>query len=189
MGRPSKLTDQQWEKIGSRLLNGEKPASLAREYGVSKTALSLRFSKRTETVKEVANQIVATDVALSKLNVSEQIAALSLAHDLKSISQHMASTAKYGAMTAHRLAGIANAQVALVDDADPLSDKSLGILKGVAVLTKTSNEAAETPLNLLRANKEMIDNINREPPEPDQVGMRRPVLTREEWLRAHAVGV
>jgi hypothetical protein len=32
MGRPSKLTDKQWDKSAQRLLKGEKAADLAREF-------------------------------------------------------------------------------------------------------------------------------------------------------------
>ena len=96
MGRPSKLTDAQWEAIGKRLLAGESTSALARELGVSKDAVSSRFSKRTETIKAVANQLVATDRAMANLNVSEQMAARSLADDLKAVSEHLASAARYG---------------------------------------------------------------------------------------------
>jgi hypothetical protein len=68
------------------------------QYEVSlKGAISMRFSERTETVKTVANQIVATERALELLNVSEQIAARSLADELKSISTHLAGAARCGA--------------------------------------------------------------------------------------------
>lgn len=155
MGRPSKLTDLQWEMIGKRLLAGESAASLSREFGVSKASISTRFSKRIETVKSVANQIVDTDVALSKLNVSEQIAARSLADELKAISMHLAGAARYGAATAHRLSGIAHAKVAEIDDAAPLDDESRQALGDIAVLTKMANGSAEIGLNLLKANKEV----------------------------------
>lgn len=161
MARPSKLTDKQWEAIGKRLLAGESNAALAREYKVSPTAISLRYSKRTETVKAVANQIVATETALSLLNVSEQIAARTLADDLKSISTHLAGAAKFGAMTAHRLSGIAQSKALEIDDAAPLDDESLESLKGIAVLTRMANGSAEIGLNLLRANKDSIDEMNK----------------------------
>jgi hypothetical protein len=161
MARPSKLTDAQWEKIGKRLLAGESASSLAREYGVSKAAISGRFSERIRNVKDVANQIVATESALSKLNVSEQLAARSLADDLKAISEHLAGAARYGAATAHRLSGIAHGKVAQIDDAAPLDADSLESLKGIAVLTRMANAASEIPLNLLKANKEMVDDINK----------------------------
>lgn len=161
MGRPSKLTDAQWEAIGKRLLGGESGASLAREFGVSKGAISGRFSKRTESIKTVAKQIVETERALSFLNVSEQIAARSLADDLKAISEHLAGAARFGSATAHRLAGIAHNKVAEIDDAMPLDSSSIESLRGIAVLTKMANESSEIGVNLLRANKDMVEEANR----------------------------
>jgi hypothetical protein len=162
MGRPSKLTDKQWEEIGERLLKGEKAADLAREYGVSKPVISARFSKRTKTVKSVANQIVATEEALRALPLSEQVQAVSLAEQLRSISNHLAGGANYGAATFHRLAGIAHAKVQEIDDAAPLNEESREALRDVAVLTKMANDAAVTPLNLLAANRETVKQLNAE---------------------------
>lgn len=156
MARPSKLTDKQWAEIETRLLQGEKASALAREYGVGKAAISMRFSKRIETVKTVAGQIVETEKALSLLNISEQTQAFNLAGDLIAISRHLAGAARYGSMTAHRLAGIANSQVENIDDASPLDKESMESLKSVAVLTKMANEAAATGLNLLNANKDVV---------------------------------
>jgi AcrR family transcriptional regulator len=161
MGRTSKLTEKQWESIGKRLLSGESASSLAREFGVSKAAISQRFSKRHDEIKAVANQIVTTERALSKLNVSEQLAARSLADDLKAVSEHLLGAARYGSATAHRLAGIAHNKAAEIDDAAPLTDKSLDSLKGIAVLTKMANEASEIGVNLLRANKDTVEELNR----------------------------
>ncbi|WP_211243392.1 helix-turn-helix domain-containing protein [Chitiniphilus eburneus] len=159
MARPSKLTDAQWEAIGKRLLQGESAASLAREYGISKAAISARFSERTKTVKTVANQIVETERALSLLNVSEQIAAFDLAAQLRSISTHLASAANLGAITAHRLSALANTELEKVDDVDPMA--SAATLQSVAVLTKMANSSSEIALNLLKANKEKVDELNR----------------------------
>lgn len=161
MGRPSKLTDQQWEQIGKRLLGGEKPSALAKEFGVSKAVVSSRFSKRTETIKDVANQIVATESALSFLNVSEQIAARSLADDLKAISTHLAGAARFGAMTAHRLSGIAQAKSLEIDDAAPLDEKSRQAVADVMMMTRVANEASDIGLGLLKANKDHVDDLNR----------------------------
>lgn len=189
MARPSKLTDKQWEAIGKRLLIGESAAALAREYDVSKATISMRFSKRTETVKSVANQIVETERSLSLLNVSEQIAARSLADELKSISTHLAGAAKFGAMTAHRLSGIAQSKSMEIDDAAPLTESSREVIADVAVLMKLSNISAETGLNLIRANKETVDAMNNKPPEEEKGAPMPPVLTREEWLTAHGIGL
>ena len=160
MGRPSKLTERQWEDIGKRLIAGEKPAKLAREFKVSPATISERFSKRTETVKTVANQIVATRDALDALGVSEQIAAISLAEDLRAISTHLAGAGKFGAANAHRLLGIAHAKVQQIDDAKPLDDTSRDALRDVAVLTKLANENSVIPVNLLAANKETVKKLN-----------------------------
>lgn len=161
MARPSKLTNLEWEQIGQRLLNGEKAADLAREFGVSKTAISTRFSKRIETVKEVGKKIAETEQLVRTLPIPDQIAARAFADDLKAISMHLAGAAKFGAATSHRLAGIANAQVDKIDDADPLTIASLGALKSIAILTDTANKAAEIPVALLKAHKGLIDDLNK----------------------------
>jgi hypothetical protein len=153
MARPSKLTDAQWEELKARLAKGEKAADLSREYGISKTAISVRVSKRAETVKNVAHQLVAADEALRSLPLPEQLAAVSLADELRAISTHLASAGKFGAATAHRLAGIVHAQVQLVDDAEP--EKSIQTLHRVAALTKMANESSVIGLNLLNANKDL----------------------------------
>jgi Zn-dependent peptidase ImmA (M78 family) len=160
MGRPSKLTDAQWEAIGKRLLAGESAAELSREYGVSKAAVSTRFSKRHEAIKDAASKVVEAEKALSFLNVSEQMAARSLADDLKAISDHLAGAARFGAATAHRLSGIAHAKAQEIDDVQPLNEQSIGSLRGIAALTKLANEASEIGVSLLRANKEEIERIN-----------------------------
>jgi hypothetical protein len=95
-------------------------------------------------------------LALKALPISAQISAHNLADRLKSISAHLAGAADYGASTAHRLAGIANAQVAKIDDADPLGPESLESLKGISALTKLANESSTIAINLLSANKEMV---------------------------------
>lgn len=154
MGRKSALTEKQWQQIGERLLKGEKPAALAKEFGVDRAAISRRFSQQVKSVKAVANQLVAADEALKSLPISQQINALSLAEELRSISTHLAGAGKFGAMTAHRLTGIAHGQVERIDDADPL--KSQNELASIALLTKIANGAAEIGLGLLKANKDMV---------------------------------
>jgi len=166
VARPSKLTDKQWESIGKRLLNGESAASLARSFGISKAAVSLRFSKRIETVKSVANQIVATGKALELLNVSEQIAAHDMASRMRSISGHLMGAADYGAATAHRLSGIAHAKVQEIDDAAPVSEESLNALKGINALTRMANDASSIGLNLIAANKDAVNKLQNPPKGP-----------------------
>lgn len=161
MGRPSKLTEKQKADIERRLAAGERPIELAREYGVNRSAISRSFSQQTKAVKDVANQIVAAEIALKALPISQQINATNLADQLRSISGHLAGAANYGAATAHRLAGIAHGKVVEIDDAAPLNEESMESLKVVAVLTRTANEASEIAVSLLRANKEAVDTLNK----------------------------
>lgn len=155
MARPSKLTEVQWEKIGNRLLAGESAASLAREFQVSKSVISARFSKRLETVRNTAGLIVEADNALAKLNITEQHSAFNLANELMAISTHVSQGARYGAMTFHRLAGVANQHAQTLDDANPDEESLLTIAK----LTKTANEAVSPALNLLSANKAAVEKM------------------------------
>lgn len=161
MGRPSKLTEKQWLVIAERMAAGESVRALAREFKISESTIRERLSAQTEKVRSVANQILTTERELKALPISAQITAHNLADQLRSISGHLAGAANYGAATAHRLSGIAHGKIALIDDAAPLSEESIGELKGIAVLTKMANESSEIGINLLRANKEAIDALNK----------------------------
>ena len=158
MARPSKLTDAQWEIIGKRLLAGESAASLAREFKVSKASVSVRFSKRIETVKEVAKQIVETDRAISFLNVSERVEAFSLADDLKAMSSHLASAGKFGSMIANRCKSIAYTEALKIDEVDPMATPER--MKSVKAMLELANTASTLPVNLLTANKEYVQKLN-----------------------------
>ena len=72
-----------------------------------------------------------------------------------SISTHLASGAKYGAMTFHRLAGIANQHAQTLDDSAP----DMAALATIGALTKIGNENAAPGLNLLNANKDAVKVI------------------------------
>lgn len=160
MGRKSSLTEKQWAEIGKRLLRNESGRALAKEFGVSETAIRKRFGSQTKQIKDVANQILATESALKALPISSQISAQSLADELRAISMHLAGAGKFGAATAHRLSGIAHGKVSQIDDASPLNEESLESLKGIAVLTKMANDSSQIGINLLAANKEFIKDQN-----------------------------
>lgn len=155
MGRKSSLTEKQWSEIERRLIAGEKGRALAKEFGISEAASRKRCGAQTKQIKDVANQLVAAETAFSALPISAQISARTLADELKEISMQLAGAARYSAATAHRLAGIAHAKVAEIDDAAPLDDQSRIALGDIAVLTKMANGASEIGLNLLRANKDL----------------------------------
>jgi hypothetical protein len=171
VARPSKLTDSQWERIEARLLRGEKTADLAREFKITPAAISKRFSRKKNELKLIATRLADVENDFNSLRFAEKQAVRNLADELKAISYHLAGAAKLGAMTAHRLNGIAQQQAERIDDADPLG-KSAKELTAVAALTKTANDAAATGMGLLKANQEAVERINREgeqPPAPTQV--------------------
>lgn len=153
MARPSKLTPIQWAEIERRAAEGESLSSLAKEFGVGVSTVSARVSRVSETVRKVANQVAEAHTALATLPMRQQVQAMTLAEKLQNISSSLASAAEHGAATAHRLAALANSEVSKIDDAAVLNPASLDAMKGVAALTKLSNEAAATGLNLLAANK------------------------------------
>jgi hypothetical protein len=158
MARPSKLTDYQWSEIKRRLLSGEKAADLSREFKISKATITERVTKRIELNKAVANQMVTAEVAFRSLPISEQFDVNSIMDNMKAVLFHTSASAKYGAATSHRLSGIAHGKVQLIDDAAPISPESMESLKGIAVLTRMANESAEIGLNLIKANKEMMND-------------------------------
>lgn len=182
MGRPSKLAPSQWAEIERRLTEGESPAALAREFGISKTAVSARFSGVSERVQKVAHKVAEAQDALATLPPAQQYNAISLAEKLRNISASLASAAEHGAATAHRLNALANSEVSKVDDAAPM--ESLDNLRNVGVLTKLANDSASIALNLLAANKDTMQKLNNQEP-PEQAEPLRPQITRAEWLRLH----
>lgn len=189
MGRKSKLSDAQWAEIAKRRIEGESRRSLAREFGVSESAIREREGKEEQkpTVQKVAHMLVEADAALKSLPVSSQISAQNLAAKLRSISESLASAAELGSRTAHRLQALANSEVSKVDDADPLSQESIEALKGVGVLTKLANDSSSIALNLLAANKETVKELNL-PKEDDAPAVPlRPQISREEWLKTHGL--
>lgn len=172
MGRKSALTEKQWAEIERRLLKGEAARVLAREFGVSDTAIRKRYGSHQKEIKDVANQLVKAELAFSSLPLSSQISARSLADELKEISMHLAGAGKYGAATAHRLSGIAHGKVAEIDDAAPLDDESRTTLTDVAVLMKMANSAAEIGLNLLKANKDATPEDDKPTPVAVNFGVK-----------------
>lgn len=175
MGRKSKLSPKQWENAAHRVSGGETLKAVAKDYGIDESALRRGLTK----VRELAERIAATDLSarknaadLSVLPVPQQRMVTGLAARLVSISEHLASAAEYGAMTAHRLNSYAHKASDKIDETDPLSLESQPALAGVALLTKMANSSAEIGLNLLRANKETVDDLNKaaeDPPVPTQI--------------------
>ena len=172
MGRKSALTESQWAEVERKLLTGGKVRALAREFGVSPSIISARFSGRSEKIKIVAKQVIAADEAFNGLSFSEQAAAKSLIDELRSVSVHLAGSAKFGAMTAHRLSGIAHQQVDRLNDADPMDDASMETLRGIAAYTEVANKSAQIGFGLLAANKQIPPDPSGDEgtPQPEALG-------------------
>lgn len=181
MGRKSVLTPEQWLEIERRhVVDGESINSLAAEYKVNESSLRRRLKPRVEGKSSSPEQLkqLATNKARSDAEqeaIRQQIAALpyakqeivaDLARKLRNISEHLASAAELGAASAHRLSLLANQQLQLVDDVDPL--KSMKALQGVATLSRLANITGELGMNLLRVNKDTM-NPDDEPPGPVEV--------------------
>lgn len=166
MARPSKLTEKQWLEITDRIARGESIRALSREFKIAESSIRERVANTAKQIKEVAYQMAETQIALKAMPVSAQIIAHNLADELKQISMHLASAAKYGAATAHRLNGIAHDQVGKIDDAEP--ERSMGSLQRIAVLSKIANSSAEIGLKLLAANKD-IATPDETPPTPTAI--------------------
>lgn len=161
MGRKSKLSDEQWTQIKSRLLDGESRRAIAKEFGISESSIREKVSAQVTEIKVVANQIVATERALKALPISAQVSAQNLASRLRAVSDHLVGAAEHSAASAHRLSILANQQLQRVDEVNPMG--SAGELQAVAALQKMANQSSEIGLNLLRANKDMGGELGDEP--------------------------
>ena len=159
MARTSKLTDAQWNDIEKRMLAGEKAAILAKEYGIDRAQITRKITPSVRNVKTVANQLLNAETALKQLPITQQIATLSLVDELRAISTNLASAAKYGAVNANRLSGLANAQLNTVTEENLMTGEGLMVLKAVAGLQEMANEASKVPLGLLNANKEQVQKF------------------------------
>lgn len=180
MGRKSALTPEQWAIVERRhLIGGESINSLAKEFGVNEGTIRKKINpnkseqeKSAKPLRELAHEKIGAEKTLR--DISEIVASMPMARQqtfndltraLTNISGHLASAAEYGAATAHRLSGIAHNKVAEVDDSAPLAE-NIATLKDVAILTKMANEASEIGVNLLRANKDEVERLNRKPADP-----------------------
>lgn len=153
MARPSKFSEKQWLEIEKRHVEGESIRSIARGLGISEATIRAKISAQSKEIKKVAHELASAEQRFRQLPVFAQISARNLADDIKAIESNISSAAMYGSMTAHRLASIANSKVDLVDDIDPLSEKSVEALKVIRALTATANESGQMGVDLMRANK------------------------------------
>ncbi len=65
-GRPSKLSEEEWEMVCHRLLDGEGTSTVARTLNIAKSTVSERLSAQVKTIKLAA-------IELLRAEFSEQI--------------------------------------------------------------------------------------------------------------------
>lgn len=158
MGRPSKLNEQKWAEIGRRLAlggDGNTVTELAKEFKVSKTAISRRFSKQIATVQTLANTLAMTEMEIDRLPVPQQGAVRTLADQLKGIASSLALAANENARTAAVLAQAASQESQRI--LMPGGVVNINSAKTTAALLATSNEAGKLGMGLLTANKDKGD--------------------------------
>jgi transposase-like protein len=174
MGRKSSLTPEQWAEVERRhLVDGMSINALAAEFGVNESSIRRKIKPgkaaspsgksplhvlAEEKVRAEAEAKRVT-AQIAQLPQTQQLIVSDLARKLSNISEHIGTAAEISAASAHRLSILANQQLELVDDVNPLATAAQ--LKTFEVLQKMANGASEIPMNLLRANKETIEDQNK----------------------------
>lgn len=155
MGRPSKLTTEQWRDVEMRLAAGEGVVDLAREYGVSHAAISHRVSNggravrmAAQTVAEAADTREVADALIGALEPYQREMAMTLADQLRGISTDVAHAAADGARTGRRLHALARVQAERMQVGGDIEE-----LRTVGALAKIGNEALSPALALLAAHR------------------------------------
>lgn len=163
MGRNSKLTEVQWEKIIKRHMAGESLRSLAKEFNISQPAISRKIADHKHIIHPLAQDLADIHDKVSYLPIAMQVAVHTLADELRTISAHLAAGARYSAATFHAVSARAHEKVELLGAEDDVDLKKGGLtgeqkdrvtLNMIHAYQQTANEAAKTGLNLLAVNKD-----------------------------------
>lgn len=80
-GRPSKLSEEEWDTVCIRLANGESTSAVARELGLAKSTVSERVSAQVKAIKLAA-------IELLRAEFSEQILDLSPSEQAELTAMH-----------------------------------------------------------------------------------------------------
>jgi transposase-like protein len=174
MGRKSSLTPEQWADIERRhLVDGVSINALATEFGVNESSIrrKIKPGKAASPSGKSPLHVLAEDkvraeaeakrvtAQIASLPQAQQLIVSDLARKLSNISEHIGSAAEISAASAHRLSMLANQALEKVDEVNPLS--TAVELKTFEALQKMANGASEIPMNLLRANKDTIEDLSK----------------------------
>lgn len=185
MGRPSKLSREQWLQIEQRhVVNGEPILKLAKEYGIDESSLRRKLkpnlaeqargitSLRGLAAKKIKAdaEMALVDAELSQLPEHRQLIVHDLVKQLGTISTNLAAAADFGSSTAAHLAGLANRRALKISD----KDKDPATLQHIAALQRLANEAGAPAIAILSANRDML-------PKPGAPGGGIAEMTDEEF--------
>jgi hypothetical protein len=177
MGRPSKLTKEQWMLVEHRhVVDGVPLDTLAAEYSISATALRRKIkpslaerARGVATLRGLAEEkvealaaIQTVDSKIAELPETRQIIVNDLVARIQSISVHLSCAAETNASTARKLALLAGAQVDKVKLGRPIDDIARKHISDANFLAKSATEAGALGMGLLSANR---DHMRAPPPE------------------------
>lgn len=170
MSRTSKLSEKQWLEIERRLEAGESVRALAREFKISPSAISARFSEQQKKIKKVTNQIVEANQALKSLPLSAQISVHNRTQRLMAIQAATDDAAIAGSNISKIVSEAAHRRVKAATD-DELIDAEY--LKSLMAAGMVSNTHAKIGLDVMSiASKEKAV-------EPDSIGNETRKITYE----------
>lgn len=161
-GRPRAFTDQQIAEATHRhFIGGESVNALAKEFGVAESVLRRRIKPNGKAehnpLIELANEVVL--VERQKQNLAEKMAFLptyeqkavfDISRAMLNITESLAGAAELGAATSKKLMEIAHAQLGKINPQDPMDSQEH--LQSISALTTMSNNAAQIPLAVIKAN-------------------------------------
>lgn len=148
-GRPSRLTEAQWQTVGRRLAQGEGVRALAREFKVSPSIISNRFSKHVPELKTLAARIAQDELDLEGLTLSEQTTVRRIADDLKLTASNLGKAAVHGSQAAmHLFTKAAQHTQRLKDDLQ--TDELIKAVETIHAIARAGNESAKPALALLK---------------------------------------
>ena len=156
--------------------SGRSVNSIAKSYGVDEATVRRGIAK----IKTLADRVVKHAKAEKELNIDldrvspiQQNLVLGLAKALMGVSTELGAASLYAARSSHLFHKAGHGLARKVDQRDPFAtEESRDAFAQSAHLIKAGNMAAETPLNLLRANAEAVKEINKseqDAPEPKQI--------------------
>lgn len=159
MATRKRLTQAEWATLEKRIMAGESGRALAREYNIGEATIRSRLGQvKKIKIEDAAMKLVEARQAIESLPPTLRPQVNALADTLQQISEMAARSAELAARTAYRMSHIANVQASKLDEENP----DVETARMVAGFTDTANKAAYQPLELMKANKAMMENAQDE---------------------------